>query len=179
MPLTLITMSSANSVPSTTSLSKPVPPSTETGAFTLYDTSSSPPPARMSSGRAVEKPRPMIGRATPSVSSGMMSSSHIVGSAGVAGLKIGAPVMCASALLQTPSPLLSLRKAPGAVLQPSPSYPGLPAGVHFAGWPPPAGTSTTGYVSVSGSASRLMSSKSQSSSASALVSQTAASANAR
>ena len=55
-------MSSANSVPSTTSLSKPVPPSTETGALTLYCTSSSPPPARMSSGRAVEKPRPMIGR---------------------------------------------------------------------------------------------------------------------
>ena len=70
----VITMSSANSVPSTTTLSKPVPPSIETGALTLYETSSSPPPARMSSGRAVEKPSPMIGTATPSPSSGMTSS---------------------------------------------------------------------------------------------------------
>jgi hypothetical protein len=73
----------------------------------------------MSSGRAVEKPSPMIGRATPSASSGMRSSSHLVGSA--AAVDVWAPVMCASALLQTPSWLLSLRNAPGAVLQPSPS----------------------------------------------------------
>ena len=51
-------MWSANSVPSTTTLSKPVPPSTETGALMLYWTWSSPPPvADVGLGRGREAAR--------------------------------------------------------------------------------------------------------------------------
>ena len=50
------TMWSAYSVPRMTSLSKPLPPSTETGAFMLYSTWFVPAPVRMSLSAAVEKP---------------------------------------------------------------------------------------------------------------------------
>ncbi len=49
-------MWSAYSVPRITSLSKPLPPSTETGAFMLYSTWFVPAPVRMSLSAAVEKP---------------------------------------------------------------------------------------------------------------------------
>ena len=49
-------MWSAYSVPRMTSLSKPAPPSTETGAFMLYSTWFVPAPVRMSLSAAVEKP---------------------------------------------------------------------------------------------------------------------------
>src|SRR5258706_154864 len=44
MPSLVMTMLSGNSVPSTITLSKPAPPSIETGAFTLYWTVSLPSP---------------------------------------------------------------------------------------------------------------------------------------
>ena len=56
MPLSVTTMWSANSVPSTTSLSKPLPPSTDTGALMLYSTWFWPSPVRISVWAAVEKP---------------------------------------------------------------------------------------------------------------------------
>ena len=49
-------MWSAYSVPRMTTLSKPLPPSIETGAFTLYMTWLLPAPVRMSDSAAVEKP---------------------------------------------------------------------------------------------------------------------------
>ena len=51
-----MTMWSANSVPRITSLLKPPPPSTETGAFMLYSTWFWPEPVRMSVWPAVENP---------------------------------------------------------------------------------------------------------------------------
>ena len=55
------TMWSAYSVPRMTSLSKPAPPSTETGAFMLYSTWFVPEPVRMSLSAAVEKPFVSLG----------------------------------------------------------------------------------------------------------------------
>ena len=59
-----MTMWSANSVPSTTTLSKPAPPSIETGALMLYWTWFWPAPVRMSVSAAVEKPLVSAGSAT-------------------------------------------------------------------------------------------------------------------
>ena len=62
MPWSVTTMWSANSVPRMMSLLKPVPPSTETGAFMLYSTWLLPAPVRTSVSAAVEKPLVRMGR---------------------------------------------------------------------------------------------------------------------
>src|SRR5260370_15775345 len=61
MPWSVTTMWSANSVPRMISLLKPVPPSTETGAFMLYSTWLLPAPVRTSVSAAVENPLVRIG----------------------------------------------------------------------------------------------------------------------
>ncbi len=61
MPWSVTTMWSANSVPRMISLLKPVPPSTETGAFMLYSTWLLPAPVRTSVSAAVENPLVVIG----------------------------------------------------------------------------------------------------------------------
>ena len=162
MPFDVMTMSSANSVPRMTSLSKPVPPSTETGALTLYWTSSSPPPARMSSGRAVEKPRPMIGRATPSASSGMTSSSHSVWRSSS---RVVWRRRCCRRRRALPLTELSSRRPVGPRSRTCRRRRRCRSPSLFV---------STGKSAVTGSAARSMSAKSQSPSPSASVSQTAA-----
>ena len=108
----------------------------------------------MSSGRAVEKPRPITGLAAPVAgSSGITSSSH----------RSGPVVRCASALLQTPSWFVSSRRP----VKPS-------VALHF-----PSEFVSSGKFPVTGSAARLTSAHVQSPSPVASVSQTAAIANAR
>jgi hypothetical protein len=61
IPWSVTTMWSANSVPRMISLLKPVPPSTDTGAFMLYSTWLLPAPVRTSVCAAVEYPLVVIG----------------------------------------------------------------------------------------------------------------------
>jgi hypothetical protein len=61
-PSRVITKASAPSVPSTTTVSKPAPPSILTGALMLYCTTSSPPPPRISVVWVEEEPLPDLSR---------------------------------------------------------------------------------------------------------------------
>ena len=78
MATVVMTMWSANSVPSTTTLSMPLPPSMETGALTLYETWFWPPPVRMSVSAAVEKPVMVFGFAIRFASSSQTISPSLV-----------------------------------------------------------------------------------------------------
>ena len=112
----------------------------------------------MSSGRAVEKPRPIFGLAWPVTgSSGMTSSSHFV-------CRASSRVISASALLQTPSWFESSR---------SRSSHGFAATVQTCVTAFAVGKSPASFATM------LTSFQSQPAVLSVLVSQTAASANAR
>ena len=95
---------SANSVPSTTTLSMPAPPSIDTGALTLYWTWFSPAPVRISVSAAVEKPLVSRGIATRPARSRQTMSQSAAGSAVAGSQSVPVPpfvFVCASANART------------------------------------------------------------------------------